>query len=147
MKVILRKDIENLGKKYDIKDVSDGYARNFLLKNNLAKIASEKEIKRIESIKKKEMKDIEKEKEINRKLAKEIEKMKVEIKVKVGEKKELYESVGVKKIVDKMKELGVEIDKDAVKLEEPIKTLGDFEVNIVLSHKIGTKVKVIIEEE
>ncbi len=147
MKVILLEDIKSVGKKYEVKSVSDGYARNFLFPKNLAKMATNKELSKIERIKKEAVKRQAEEIDKTREVAKEIEGVELNIKLKVGDKDELFESVTAKKIVDKLKEKNIEIDKNQIDLKSPIKTLGDFEVNINLSSDISVKLKVKIEKD
>jgi large subunit ribosomal protein L9 len=133
MKVILLCDVKKLGRKNDIKEVSDGYGRNFLLKQNLARIATEKDAVAIKKIKaneeEKRKKEIEKEKEV----AKKIDKQEIEIELKAGDKDELFESVTAVKVAKKIKELGFDIEKDQINLDKPIKSLG--------THPVGIKFK------
>ncbi|MEA2092525.1 MAG: 50S ribosomal protein L9 [Patescibacteria group bacterium] len=147
MKVILLNDVKKLGKKNDIKNVSDGYGRNFLLKQNLARIANEKDVAMIERIKEnekeKKQKEIEKEKET----AKKLNQKKIEMKLKVGEKNELFESVTAVKIAEKMKELGFNVNKDQVNLDKPIKSLGTYLVGIKFKEGLEVFIKLTITEK
>lgn len=147
MKVILLSDVKKLGKKNDIKNVSDGYGRNFLLKQNLARIATEKDSAMIEKLKEtekeKKKKEIEKEKEV----AKKIDQKKIEMALKVGEKGELFESVTAVKIAEKVKELGFEVNKDQVNLDKPIKSLGTYPVGIKFKEGLEVFIKLTIVEE
>lgn len=147
MKVILLKDVKSVGKKYEVKTVSDGYARNFLFPQNLAKMASNKEVSRIEGLKKAEEIKMKKTKEETEKMAKKIEDTELIIKLKVGEKDELFESVTTKKIAEKMKDKDIEINKEQIELKSPIKTLGDFEINIKLPFEVSAKLKLKIKKE
>ncbi len=148
MKVILLKDVKNFGKKNEIKDVSDGYGRNFLIKNNLAKIATDSELQIVEKrIKKEELgiaEEIKKEKE----LIKKIEEIELDIFVKVGEKEQLFESVGSQKISEKIKEKGFDVSKEQVVINQPIKELGEYSIIVKLKHgeEATLKVKVIKEK-
>ncbi len=147
MKIILLEDVKNIGKKYEIKNVSDGYARNFLFRQNLAKMATAKELSRIEELKRLEEGKKEKEAEETKVLAKKIEETHLEIKLKVGEKDELFESVTTKKIIEKLSEKDVVIKKENIDLKSPIKSLGEFVLDINLPHKISTKLNITILKE
>jgi large subunit ribosomal protein L9 len=147
MKVILLKDIENLGKKYEIKEVSDGYARNYLIPKKLAKVANEKNLKWLEKQKEKEEKKAEEELKKVQEAASAIDGQEVLIPVKVGENGQLFESINVQKIYEKLKELGFEIKKSQILLESPIKELGEFPVKIKFPHNLEAEIKIIVVEE
>jgi len=147
MRIILLKDIKNLGEKYEIKEVSDGYGRNFLLKQGLAKVATERDIAM--ASRKKEEKARKKEEELKeiKKIAKEIDGKEIKIKMKVGEKGQLFESITATKIAEKMKDAGFNVEKENINLEEPIKELGDFIIELNFAENVSTKIKLIIVEE
>jgi large subunit ribosomal protein L9 len=147
MKVILLKDIENLGKKYEIKDVSDGYARNYLIPKKLAKIANERNLKWLEKQREKEEKIAEEELKKVQEIASTIDGQEILIEVKVGDNGQLFESINVQKIYEKLKELGFEIKKNQILLESPIKELGEFPVKIKFPHNLEAEIKVIVVEE
>ena len=147
MKVILLQDIEKLGKKYDIKEVAAGYARNFLIPKGLAKPATKVALKWLEVQKEIEAKKAEEElKKIQDFVAK-VDGLEVVFQVKVGEKGELFESINSQKISEKLKELGFGIKKTQIELKEPIKELGEFPVKIHFEHNLEAEIKVIIVEE
>lgn len=147
MKVILLQDVESLGKKYEIKDVKDGYARNFLLPEKMARAATKQALKWLteqkEIIEKEAEEDLKKAQE----LASNLDGTELNIKVKVGDEEQLFESINSQKITDKLKEMGFEIKKSQVRLEDPIKELGEFPVNINLDHNLEVEIKVIITAE
>jgi large subunit ribosomal protein L9 len=147
MKVILLSDIKNVGRKNEIKNVSDGYGRNFLLKQNLAKIATEKDVAMLERLKESEKNKKEKEQEKAKEVAQKIEKAKLKIKMKVGEKGELFESVNVLKVIELLKKEGFDIDKEEVVLEKPIKELGSFKINIKLKGGVEAVANIEITED
>ncbi len=147
MKVILLKDVNNLGKKHEIKEVSDGYGRNFLLKNSFAKIATKKDILIAKQQLEKKEKNKEKELEDIKALAEEIKNKELEIKVKVGEKDQLFESVTTQKIAEKMKETGFSVRQEDIELENPIKELGEHEVKLKFKHGIESVIKITISKE
>jgi large subunit ribosomal protein L9 len=147
MRVILLQDIENLGKKYEIKEVADGYARNFLLPKKLAIIADEKALKWLETKKEIETKKAEEELKKIQELASAVDDREIVIAVKVGEEGQLFESITNQKISEKLKEMGFEIKKGQIDLREPIKELGEFPVKIKFAHNLEAEIRVIVIEE
>lgn len=147
MRVILLQDVENLGKKYDIKEVKDGYARNFLIPNKLAKPATKEALKWLEIQKEIEAKRAEEALKRVQELASAIDGREIIIPVKIGKEGQLYESVNRQMIFEKLKEAGFDIKKDQILLEEPIKELGEFPVKIKFEHNLEAEIKVIITEE
>ena len=147
MKVILLETIEKLGKKYEVVDVADGYAKNFLLPEGKAQMATEGNLKSLEKRKAKEQEEIKKEKKEVESLVSEIEGKEFIIKMKAGEKGQLYESVDSKKITETLKDEGFEISKDQINLEDPIKEIGEKEVELNLDYDLKTKIKIKIEEK
>ncbi|HOK18144.1 MAG TPA: 50S ribosomal protein L9 [Caldisericia bacterium] len=148
IKVILLKDITNLGKKGDIVDVSFGFYMNYLEKNNLAKRVSEGEERDYELRKKikedKESKEEERAKFLKDKIEKEV----FTIKRKAGEKGKLYGSVTNEDIAEILKKkIGVSIDKKKIEIEAPIKTIGYYEAKIKLFKNLYAKIKLNILEE
>lgn len=147
MKVILLQDVESLGKKYEIKDVKDGYARNFLLPQKIAMPATKQALKWLSDQKEIIEKQAEEDLKKAQSLASELDGLELNIAVKIGEEQQLFESINSQKIAEKLKEIGFEIKKSQVKLENPIKELGEFPVNISLDHNLEAEIKVIITEE
>ncbi len=147
MKVILRKDIDTLGKIGDVITVKDGYARNYLIPRNIAYVATDSSVKTLEEEKKQQARRTEKEKKSSEALAAELEKISVTIKMKVGEEDKLFGSVTSQMIADALKEKNVILDKRQIELEEPLKTLGIFDVNVKLAGGVAGKLKVWIVRE
>lgn len=147
MKIILLKDIEKVGKKYEVKIVKAGYARNFLIPQGLAKIADEKTL--AWAYKQRELAEKKAEEELEKvgNLASELDGLEVEIPVKLGEKEQLFEKVTAPKIAARLKELGYEIKKNQIELPQEITELGEFEVKIKFEHNLETQIKVIVVEE
>lgn len=147
MKIILLQDVETLGKKYEVKDVKDGYARNFLLPQKLARAATKQALKWLtdqkEIIEKEAEEDLKKAQE----LASKLDGLELNISVKVGDEGQLFESINSQKISEKIKELGFEVKKSHIKLAEPIKELGEFPVQINLEHNLETEIKVIVSAD
>lgn len=147
MKVILLEDVENVGKKYEVKDVKPGYARNFLLAKNLAKTATQKNLKWLEG--EKELIDQKAEENLKevQELASKLDDIEVPITVKVGPEGQLFESITPVKIAEKLKEMGFNVKKSQIVLEENIKKPGEFPVKITLDHNLEAEVRVIISGE
>ena len=130
MRVILRKNIEKLGKAGDVVEVKNGYARNFLFPQNLALPSTPGNLKRVEDEKRVLMKKQEKIKEEAENLAKKLEKKSITIPVQVGEKEQMFGSVTAQDIANVLKQEGFSIDKNQIDLSEPIKSLGIYNVKI-----------------
>jgi large subunit ribosomal protein L9 len=147
MKVILLQDVDKIGKKHEVKHVSDGYARNFLLPKGLAKPATEESLKWLEEQKESLREKSEEELKKIQGLASSLDGLEVIIPVKIGEKDQLFEAVTAQKIVDKLKEQGFDVKKTQIVLTEPIKELGEFPVKIQFGHNLEVEIKLIIIEE
>ena len=147
MKVVLLKDVEKLGKKYEVKDVKDGYARNLLIPQGAAKPATEQVLRWVETQKEIEAKKSEGELTKIQELASTIDGLEVIMNVKVGEEGQLFESITVTKIAEKLKELGYEIKKSQIVLEKPIKEVCETPVKIKLDHNLEPEIKIIISSE
>jgi len=147
MRVILLKDVENLGKKYEVKEVKNGYARNFLIPQGLVKPATETALIWLETQKEIEAKKAEEELKKIQEKATAIDGQELIIPVKMGEEGQLFESIASQKISEKLKELGFEIKKTQIDLKEPIKELGEFPIKIRLEHNLEAEIKVIVVEE
>ena len=147
MKVILLQDIENIGTKYDVKEIKDGYARNFLIPKNLVKLATEKNLKSMEIQKQIQAKKSEQDLEKTQGTATKLDGLEIIIPVKIGEENQLFESINTQKIADKIKELGFEVKKTQIVLKEPIKEAGEFSLKIKFEHNLEAEIRVIITEE
>ncbi|MFN3301498.1 MAG: 50S ribosomal protein L9 [Patescibacteria group bacterium] len=147
MKVILLQDVEKLGKKYEIKEVADGFAMNFLIPKKLAILATPKEIEKIKRKKILEEEKRKKEIEVFKNLAEKIKNLEIFVKEKANPDGKLYGSINQEKIAQLLKEKGFEIDSEKINLKEPIKELGEYEVEIIFLPEIKSKLKLKIEEE
>ncbi|MBL7155452.1 MAG: 50S ribosomal protein L9 [Candidatus Portnoybacteria bacterium] len=147
MKVILLEDVPNLGKKNEIKKVADGYARNFLIPNKLAVLATKSALVKLEEQKKIETEKAEEELKIYQELASQIDGLELEIPAKVAEEDKLFGAITTSQIAEKLKEKNFEIKKEQIKLEEPIKEIGEYEAIVEFPHNLETKIKVIVVEE
>ncbi|WAM33221.1 50S ribosomal protein L9 [Caldicellulosiruptor morganii] len=143
MKVVLLQDVKGLGKKDSIVEVNDGYARNYLIPRKLAAPLTEGLEKHIKEKKEAEQKKKEKELMQAKELAQKLEKSKLTIVARAGENGKLFGSITNKEIADEIKkQLGLEIDRKKIELEEPIKQIGSYDVSIRLYQGILAKLKV-----
>jgi len=147
MKVVLLEDVEKLGKKFEVKEVSDGYARNYLIPKGLAKPATKEVLEWVKIQKEIEEKRAEQELKKVQAMATRVDGQEVVIPVKVGEEGQLYESVGAQKIWEELKKLGFGLKKSQIELEKPIKELGEFPVKVKFDHNLEAEIKVIVVEE
>ena len=147
MKVILLQDIEGLGKKYEIKEVKNGHARNLLLPQKLSRPATREALKWLADQKEIIEKAAEEDLKKAQALASTLDGLELNIAVRVGEEGQLFESINSQKLAEKLKEMGFEIKKSQVALENPIKELGEFPVKINLDHNLEAEIKIIIAEQ
>ncbi len=147
MKVILLQNIENIGKKFDVKEVKNGYARNFLIPKGLVKLATKEALKWLETQKEIQEKNAEGELKGVQETVSKIDGLEVIIPVKIGEKGQFFEKIDPRDISEKIKEAGFKIKKNQIDLAEPIKELGEFPVKIKFEHNLEAEIKVIIVEE
>lgn len=145
MQVILKKDVQNLGEAGDLINVKDGYARNFLLPQKVAEIATEGALKNREQnlarIKAKQEKlhqqALEK--------AKEIEKIaKLELSAKAGESGKLFGTITTKKLAEELLSKGVEVDRKNITVNAPINKIGEYKMLIKLTSKVKTEIAVTV---
>lgn len=144
MRVILTEDIDSLGLAGQVVEVSRGYARNKLIPGKLAVMATSGNMKVFEKARSEfEIRSL-KEKERAEKLAQEIEEITLIISQKAGEKGKLYGSVTSLDLIQAMTEQGIEFDRRKIRLPEPIKALGDFEVPVRLQSEVTAIIKVSV---
>ena len=144
MKIILRQNVETLGAIGETVTVRDGYARNFLLPNGLAYVATRSNMKVLDEEKKRMQVRLNKELKDAEKIAAELEKHEnsITIPMQVGEEDKLFGTVTKEMIAEKLEEKGFAIDKRKIEIEEPIRLLGIYTVAVKLHHNIAAKVKV-----
>ncbi|MGM7684039.1 50S ribosomal protein L9 [Cytobacillus sp. Hm23] len=148
MKVILLKDVKGKGKKGEVKNVSDGYAQNFLFKQGLAVEATKNNMSSLEAKKKKEEKQAEAELDQCKKLKAELEKITIEFTAKAGEGGRLFGSITSKQIAEQLKtKHKMKIDKRKIELADGIRALGFTNVSIKLHPEVSASVKVHVIEE
>ena len=146
MKVIFLKDVKGQGKKDEIKEVKDGYAKNFLIKGGYAVAANtgslnklDKELKQRED---NENKLIEQMKE----LKKEIEKLTIDFKVQTGAQDKMFGQISIKQIVKELNDKNIKIDKTKILLDHPITTLGMHDIKIELHKKVIANLKIKVSK-
>ncbi len=147
MNIILREDYQGLGEAGQEVKVKDGFARNFLIPQGIAFLANAQNRKRFENEQKQRSWKQEKEKLLAEELAKKLENVSCTISVQVGEDDKLFGSVTAQNIVDSLKEQGYELDKRKILLDEPIKALGIYTVNVKLHKDVEGSVKVWVVKE
>lgn len=148
MKVILLEDVKSLGKKGQLVDVNDGYARNFILKKKLGVEATNKNLNDLKLQKAHADKVAQENLEAAQALAKDLETKEVIVKMKVGEGGRTFGSISTKEVSQAVKEqLNLELDKKKMVLEEPIKALGVHNIKLKLHPKVTGTLKVKVVEK
>ena len=147
MKVILREDVETLGRMGDLVNVADGYARNFLIPKKKAVEATMKSVKVLEHEKRliaDQVRKVKKEYEIQ---AEKINATPITIPVQVGEEGKLFGSVTNKDIAEALSKEGIEIDKRKILLEDPLKAIGSFTIPIQIYHDVKAHLKLTLIQQ
>ena len=147
MKVILKEEIKNLGKKGDVVEVKNGYGRNYLLKRGLAFLATKKAILDLKKKKEIEIKKIEKETKKIQDLAKNLQKETLEFKLKTNPKGEPFGSVTRTKILNELLKKNYHLKKFQIQLEKPLKEFKEYLVKIKLDYNISSEIKVKVLKE
>ncbi|MDX1660387.1 MAG: 50S ribosomal protein L9 [Gemmatimonadota bacterium] len=145
--VILRAEVEHLGHAGDVVDVAPGYARNFLIPRGLAYVATEANKHRVEQEKKKYEEKLAEQKVAAEKIAGRLEGEELTFVRMAGEEDQLYGSVSSADVADALVEKGFEVERRDVGLDEPLKSLGEFEVEIRLHPEVSVPIQVIVERE
>lgn len=147
MKVILLADVKGVGKKEQIINVSEGYAKNFLFPKNLAVEANAGNMKKLDNKHKLEAQQAQEALDAAKAMAEKLEALSINIKVKIGNNGKLFGAVTNKEISAALKEQhGVDIDKKKIVLNDAIKTTGEKEVSVKLHPKVTAKLKVLVAE-
>jgi large subunit ribosomal protein L9 len=148
VKVILIQDVPNLGKVGDVKDVADGYGRNYLVRRGLAKLATPGEIRQAEQHKRTANKRAMRELADAQAMAERLEGMTLTFQARAGEGTKLYGSITSGDIADKIaQELGRDFDRRKIHLDESLRQLGPHQVAIRLTADLGAEITVVIERE
>jgi len=147
MKVIFLKDVKGKGKNGEVKEVSEGYAHNYLLPKNLAVEANKGNLKQLENKKKNDQKRVQEELEEAKQLKDQLEKAEVALSAKSGDGGRLFGSITSKQIAQELKQKGFKIDKRKIELTDPIRTLGYTNVAIKLHLEVTAILKVHVTEQ
>lgn len=148
MKVILLQDVKSLGKKGEIVNVNDGYARNFILPKKMGVEATGKNLNDLKLQKNNEKKVALEQLEAAKALAEKLSRGKVELAIKVGEGGRAFGSVSSKEIAAAVKEqMGLDVDKKKIQLKETIKSLGTHNISVKLHPEVTAELKVTVKEE
>ncbi|TMV47991.1 50S ribosomal protein L9 [Paenibacillus mesophilus] len=147
MKVIFLKDVKGQGKKGEVKDLSEGYVRNFLLPKGLVAAASEGNVKQLEHQKQSEAKRKDKEKADAQELAAKLGEMIVVIKSKAGEGGRLFGSITSKQIAEELEKKGIHLDKRKIEMNDAIRSLGTTTVKVKLYPEVTAELRVQVSEE
>lgn len=147
MKVILKQDFEKLGKIGDSVSVKDGYAMNFLIPNHIAMKATESNLRVLDELKKQKESKLKKEIAEAEKHAADLGKLTLEIKANAGDDEKIFGSVTAQIISETLIQKGFNIDKKNILLEEPIKKLGIFTVDVKLHNNVKTSIKVWVVKD
>ncbi|ETP66994.1 50S ribosomal protein L9 [Planococcus glaciei] len=148
MRVVFLKDVKGKGKKGEVKNVADGYAHNFLLKNNLAKEADQAAISQLAGQKKKQEKEAAQELEDAKALKEKLESLTIELKAKSGEGGRLFGSITTKQVATALEKAhGIKLDKRKMELDDAIRALGYTNVPVKLHQDVTATLKVHVTEE
>ncbi len=147
MKIIMKKDVENLGKTGDVVSVKDGYARNYLIPKAFAIKATRSNMKIVEELQVNVARKANKAETSAKNTAKKLQDISVTATVKVGEDDKLFGAVTTQIIAELVAEKGIELDKHNILLDEPIKELGVFDVAVKVGAGIKAEVKVWVVKE
>jgi large subunit ribosomal protein L9 len=144
MKVILKKDFIHLGREGEIKEVKDGYARNFLIPKGIAVVATEGAIKSLKASEERRKKKIEQRNKVLKELAQKISQLTLSFSRTKNEEGHMFGSVTKSDIIKALKAANIEIDRNNIILSSPLKEFGTFDIKVVLSPDISTSFKVNI---
>lgn len=147
MKVIFNQDVKGTGKKGQILEVSDGYAINFLIKKGLAKKADAVSISENQAQQAAQQRIIDLEIQAAKELAKKISGTKVVVKIKTGENGKFFGSVTSKEVAESLQAQGFEIDKKQIVLNDTIKQLGEYQIEVKLYTGISAKFNLVVEAQ
>ncbi|WP_028842258.1 MULTISPECIES: 50S ribosomal protein L9 [Thermodesulfovibrio] len=147
MKVILKEDVHGLGRAGQTINVKDGYARNYLLPRGLALIADEKNLKVLEYQKKKFEEQAKKKRQDAESIAERLSALELTIKAKAGEDQKLFGSITAKDIAELLQKEGFLVDKKQINISEPIKRVGEHEVEVKLLSNVSAKLKINVVAE
>ncbi len=147
MKIILKEDVHGLGRAGQVINVKDGYARNYLLPKGLALVADEKNLKALEYQKKKFEEEAKKKLQDAESVQQRLTAFELTIKAKAGEDQKLFGSITAKDIAEALQKHGFSVDKKQINISEPIKRIGEHEVELKLHSNVSAKLKINVVAE
>lgn len=147
MQVILLQDVAKVGRKGEVKNVRDGYARNFLLANDLAIEATKPNLQKLKEGQKTVEEKKSREAEEYRKKAQSLNMITLSFPLKIAERGEAFGSIGPSKIIESLKEKGITIQKDSLNMPHPLKTFGMHEIKVHFPHEVEGTLKVNVVKE
>jgi len=147
LRVIFIEDVKGQGKKGEIKEVADGYGYNYLLKNNLAVLATKEALAKLEQEKEANKKTNQKEIEAAKKIKTKLEKEGLIFPMQTGEKNQLFGSVSSKNITNALKEKGYEIEKKDIIIDETLNQLGTYQIKVMLHKEVEANLRIELVPE
>lgn len=147
MDIILKQGVKGLGDKNDVVSVKPGYARNYLIPQGLAMVASASNVKAVEETKRQQARKIAKEIEDAQTLGSQLEAVELEIRTKAGESGKIFGAVTPIQIADALKEKGFEVDRRNITLPNDLKMLGEYTVSVYLHKEVQPEIKLNVVEE
>lgn len=144
MKVILLQNVKGVGKTGDVKEISDGYARNFLIPKKMAELATESGIQKVEALRKKQEAENRAAIEKSKKIAETLKNLKIEIQAKEKGGK-LFGSITAKEILDELDKKGFQVDLGSIDLKSPIKKIGEYEIPVNFGNNIKSDFKLLVK--
>jgi large subunit ribosomal protein L9 len=147
MKILLKQDVHKIGKKGEILEVKEGYARNFLIPNGLAVAASDGAVKQVEEEKKAQGRRRTREVEESQALADKLKKLVITIQHKAGEEGKLFGSITSTEIAEVLKKKGFDVDKKKIILDEPIRFAGVYTVKLKLHSEVTAQLSLSVEKQ
>ncbi len=143
MKIVLLKDVPKIGRKYDVKDVNDGYAINFLFPKKLAEPATPKLLAQVEKMKNSIRVGKEIQEDLLKKNLSALKDVTITIKKKTNENGSLFSGIKKEEIIEELRKQHVDLSEESIQLEKPIKELGEFEIPVEIKGKKG-KFKLLV---
>ena len=137
MKVILLKDVPKVGRRYDIKNVADGYAQNMLIPRGLAQIATPDSIKRVEKMKETDLTQRKIQDELLLKSLESVKNTKITLKEKANEKGHLFAGITKEMLAERLEKSGLKVNPESILLSKPIKEVGEHKVTLEVLNKKG----------
>lgn len=147
MKIVLLSDVKNIGKRWEICEISDGYARNVLIPKGLAALATANSIERARDAQAKTAQAAEKSLKTSQEIASSVDGYELTIEARASEKGELYAAVTPRKIAEAFAKEKLTVPTKSIYIKTPIKNIGEHDITIALDHKIEAMAKIIVKAE